>query len=66
MTKVEALEEQVKCLSEDELRDFRNWFSEYLAKEWDQQIEADIQAGKLDSLAEKALRYHQEGRTEEL
>jgi hypothetical protein len=36
------------------------------ADEWDRQIEADIKAGKLDELVERALRDHAAGRTREL
>jgi hypothetical protein len=30
------------------------WFEEFLADQWDRQIEADAAAGKLDHLAKKA------------
>ena len=33
------------------------------AQQWDQQLAADAAAGKLDSLAEEALRELREGRT---
>jgi hypothetical protein len=33
----------------------RDWFMDFDAEAWDRQFEADVEAGKLDSLAERAL-----------
>jgi hypothetical protein len=63
MSKVEALEEEVRKLSPEELVAFRKWFEEFDAQTWDRQIEADALAGKLDALAEEALKDYQAGRT---
>lgn len=48
------IEKAVEQLPPDELAAFANWFEEYLGDRWDQQIERDIAAGKLDHLGEKA------------
>jgi hypothetical protein len=66
MGKVETIETQVKGLSADELARFRAWFAEFDGELWDRQLEADAQAGKLDALAEKALRDHQSGHSTKL
>ena len=66
MGKIENLEKQIQELSDEELARLRQWFAEYDAAKWDLQIEADAKAGKLDRLAEKALRDHVEGRTKPL
>ncbi len=66
MSRVELLERQVNELSEQELAEFRRWFAEFDAEVWDRQFEADVQAGKLDALAEKALRAHAAGETTKL
>ena len=66
MGKIEALERQVQALSSEELAAFRRWFAEFDAEIWDQQFEADVKAGKLDALAEKALRAHAAGQSTEL
>lgn len=66
MSRVEVLEQQIKSLSEQELAEFRRWFAEFDAEAWDRQFEADVKAGKLDALAEKALRAHEAGETIEL
>ena len=53
-------------LTSSELAAFREWFQEYDAIEWDEQIERDALAGRLDKLAEKALSDHKAGRTKEI
>ncbi len=66
MTKVQELERQVRRLSGEELSEFRRWYSGFDARAWDRQFESDVKAGKLDALAEKALRDHAAGRTKKL
>lgn len=66
MTKLEKIERDVKALTPDELARFRDWFAEYEAELWDARIEADAKAGRLDSLADKALAEHRAGRTRPL
>ena len=66
MGKIENLEKQIRELSDQELAALRQWFAEYDAEKWDRQLEADVKAGKLDTLAEQALREHAEGRTKPL
>ena len=61
MSRVEHIEGQVKRLDLDELKAFRDWFAQYDAEAWDDQIEADAKNGKLRSLAERALRDHESG-----
>jgi hypothetical protein len=60
------LENAVAGLPPDELAKFRAWFIEFDAAAWDLQIEEDIQAGRLDALAEQALEDLRTGRTTEL
>jgi len=63
MSKVESIEQQIKALSPDELAQLRAWFLEFDWALWDRQFERDVAAGKLDALAEKALRDHASGKT---
>ncbi len=56
MSRVETLEGQIKALTAQELRAFREWFAEFDAEVWDRQFESDAQNGKLDELAARALR----------
>ncbi|MGH6803590.1 MAG: hypothetical protein ACREC3_09515 [Methyloceanibacter sp.] len=63
MGKVEKIEQEVQTLSEAELAQFRAWFLEHDWAAWDRQLERDVQGGRLDDLAEKALRDHAAGKT---
>ncbi len=63
MSKVESIEQQIKALSAEEVAQLRAWFLEFDWALWDQQLERDVAAGKLDVLAEKALRDHVAGKT---
>jgi len=66
MTRVKQVEGQVKELSPEELAAFREWFVKFDAELWDRQFEADVTAGKLDAMAERALRDHAAGRSAKL
>lgn len=59
---IQELETAVQQLSENEFASFRTWFLEYDAQLWDQQFEADVQAGRLDWLADEARREIQADR----
>ncbi len=66
MSKVETIEGQIRALSAEDLAKFREWFARFDAEFWDRQLEADVQAGKLDRLGESALRDHQSGKSTKL
>ena len=66
MNRLENIEGQVKDLSVDELKAFREWFVQFDAEAWDQQFESDVQNGKLDELAARALRDYKAGRAADL
>jgi hypothetical protein len=63
MSKVEAIEEQIEKLSPAELAAFRRWYASFDAEVWDRQFEIDVKAGKLDTLADAALRAHTSGQS---
>ena len=63
MTKLEAIEEQIKALSPSELAKLREWLLEHDWAEWDRQIEADSRAGKLGTLFAKARADHAAGKS---
>ena len=48
-------------LSQEDLAKFRTWFAEFDAADWDRQFEADVAEGRLDALAEKALKDLRKG-----
>lgn len=66
MSKLESIENQIKELSEEDLKRLRDWFAEFDAEVWDRQFEADVKAGKLDAMAQRALRDHAAGRSTKL
>ena len=66
MSKVESLEKQIRQLSPEELTEFRRWYANFDAELWDRQFESDVNAGKLDALAERALRAHEAGQSTKL
>ena len=66
MSKIEEIENKIRNLSPAELSAFREWFLEFDARVWDQQIEADATAGKLDQLADSAIEAHRRGESSEL
>jgi hypothetical protein len=66
MSSVHEIETAVSKLSGEELSAFRAWFSEFDAAAWDRQIEEDVAAGRLNSLAEEAIRDFREGRCRDL
>ena len=66
MNRVEQLEQQIAELDASELKALRAWFERYDAEIWDRQIESDAKSGKLDRLAERALRDHRAGRSTQL
>ena len=66
MSEVEQLERRIENLTPQELAMFRAWFVEFEARAWDQQIEADAKAGKLDGLIAEALADYKAGKAREL
>ena len=55
MPRVETIEAEVQSLSQEEFEELREWMLEKDWQRWDQQIEADAAAGKLDKLFEKEI-----------
>ena len=66
MGKVEKIEREIKDLSPEEMTELREWFAAFDAEAWDRQFEADVRAGKLDALADQALKAHATGQTTKL
>jgi len=64
--RVKILENEVRELTRNEFMSFRDWFVKFDTDEWDRQIESDINLGKLDKLAAKALSDHKRGEIREL
>ena len=63
---LQELENSISKLPPKDLAKFREWFWAFDANSWDQQFEADVTSGRLDSLADAAIREHQAGKSKEL
>ena len=63
---VEELTKAVAELPPEKLAKFRTWFEAFENDLWDQQIEADIKAGKLDKLVAESEEDFRAGRLRKL
>jgi hypothetical protein len=66
MSTVVEIEKALQTLPVGEAREVAGWLQSYLDDVWDQQIDRDVAAGKLDKLADKALLDYREGRVKPL
>jgi hypothetical protein len=66
MTKLEEIEAAIAGLSPEDLAKLRAWFEELDASLFDEKIERDAKAGKLDRFAAQALADHEAGRSKKL
>jgi hypothetical protein len=66
MSRVEELEGQIKALSPQEFQELRAWVAEHAAEIWDRQFDNDVHAGRLDAIADQALRDFSENRSTDL
>jgi hypothetical protein len=66
MTTLNEIEQAVQSLPPEQLAAFRDWFARYEAQRWDEDFESDVKAGRLDSLAEQAIKDLQNGNCSEL
>ena len=61
MSTVEQIEAAILKLSSQELSQLADWVLDLDEQRWDEQIEQDIAAGKLDFLAQEALAEFEAG-----
>ena len=66
MQAVQKLQSAVSQLSAEELSRFRAWFDEFDAEVWDGQFEEDVESGKLDRLANRAIANFRAGKCKQL
>ena len=66
MTKMEDIKSAVAQLSPSEQAALRDWLDELAEQRFDQQIERDEKAGKLDKLAQRAMDNLRAGRVTDL
>jgi hypothetical protein len=58
---LDEIKRMVADLSSDQIADFREWFWSFDFDQWDQQIERDIKAGKLEQMRAEAIREMRSG-----
>jgi hypothetical protein len=63
---VEELEKAVAGLSPEQFAEFRAWFEKLDAARFDQKIEQDARAGRLDRLGDQAIDDFRKGRAREI
>jgi len=51
---VKEIEQAIVNLPSTQIAELAKWFEEFHARVWDEQIEQDLKAGRLDSLLEEA------------
>ena len=66
MSTMQEIKKAIVRLSPEDLAAFRAWFARFDVERWDRQFEEDAAAGRLDSLAEEALRDLRQGHCTDL
>jgi hypothetical protein len=66
MSTISEIKETIKHLSEEEFNSFSNWFHKLEEKKWDKELEKDIEEGRLDDLAQEALKEYNDKKCTEL
>ena len=54
MSSIPEIQQSILDLSETDFAELRKWFSDLDWEQWDRQIEADAESGKLDFLIDEA------------
>ena len=62
MSTVKEIEAAITQLEPRKIHAVADWLHEYREELWDKQIEADVQAGKLDPLIKKAKAGYRAGK----
>jgi hypothetical protein len=62
MSTVAEIEKAIQKLTPQEIKAVADWLQEFREEMWDQQIEADAKAGKLDKLIAKAKAGYRAGK----
>lgn len=66
IAQVEHIQAEIEALSERDFARLRKWFAEKDWQRWDEQLEADVAAGKLDFLLEEAKTAKSQGKLQDL
>jgi len=63
---IKEIESAIAQLPPSELAELAKWFEEFHAQVWDEQLEQDVKAGRLDALFKQAERDFEQGQCEPL
>jgi len=66
MTKLEQIQSTIAALDASEIAKLREWLDQLDARLFDEKIERDVKAGRLDKLAADALAEHKRGLSRKL
>lgn len=66
MRNIQQLEKEISQLPPPELAEFRAWFEKFDSEVWDNQFEIDAKSGKLDKIAQKAIKDFKDGNFKQL
>ncbi len=66
MGSIDKIKSAITHLPEKEFHSFVDWFQKFEEERWDEELEKDIAQGKLDSLADEALKEFDAGKCSEL
>jgi len=55
MTQLEKIKSQIETLSREDLKNLQDWLIEREWQYWDEQVKADIAAGKFDYLLDEEM-----------
>jgi len=66
MAQVETIQAEIESLSSEDFARLHRWFVERDWQRWDEQIESDAAAGKLDFLREEAEAAKKNGKLRDL
>jgi len=66
MILAQQIAKEVAGLPKAQLKEFRAWFEEFDASEWDKQFEEDVASGKLDNIANRAVSDFKKGKFKKL
>ncbi len=58
--------ENIKKLSENDLKILLEWIEDFEQELWDKEFERDVEQGKLEKLAEQAIKDFRAGKCREL
>ena len=66
MSTVAEIEEALQTIPLGDARRVADWLQRYLDEKWDTQLDADMDAGRLHKLADKAIEDYHAGRVKPL